>query len=267
MAIQSAIFSFGLPEDIDTDQLLIYSSSSETGTYTLDSTVAYEYGESFYEYDSLNDTLWYKIQFNNSVDSESGPISEAVYGGNFAKAGPFLAVSTTYDGANYATTRDVYEYSGLTVTDVSSTKVSQALKFARSIIDYRTAEMSIDRYALFDNDVARRKYNATLQMIKLAEIHIATGHLYRTMLDDRILEDARTVSSSAENISIGSTSISGGGLSSKPETLGYLSGLADKYTNAGSAILNSLAPASIRLTPQDPSRPKSPKFKLPFNGY
>jgi hypothetical protein len=267
MAIQSAIFTFSLPDDVDTDQLLIFESATENGVFVLANTAAYEYGEATYEFDTLDDTKWYKIQFNNSTASETGPLSAAIYGGSFINGQPFLAVSSTYDGANYATIADVYDHSGLNTTEASAAEVSKALKYARSIIDYRTSEMELTRYNLFSEEVARRKYNATLHMIKLAEINIALGQLYRSLSDDQILNSVRNDGGADNNISIGSTSISGGLLAVRPENIAYLAALADKYTSVGAAILNSLVPSSIRLSFTDPSRPSSPKFRYPYRGY
>lgn len=266
MATQSGVFTFGLPEDENSDQLLIYSSITETGSYALDATVSYEYGTASYEYDSLDDTKWYKIKFNNSVDGEAGPLSDAVYGGNFSKASPFLAVSTTTDGANYATTDDVYDYSSLTAQDVTAARVSQALRRARALVDLRTADLDLDRFThTFDTDVARKKHNATLRVLKEAEINIALGMVYRGLSDDLIVDKMRdTLSGTARDLkemAIGKTRLE----LADQDVSKELYKLADKYIEEGEKLLGALQSPTVRLHTHT-GEVSSPKFKYPFNG-
>ena len=271
MAIQSAVFKFALPEDEDSDQLLILSSTAEFGTYSTDVTVSYEYGISTYEYDSLDDTKWYKIQFSNSVDSETGPVSDPVYGGTFSQASPFLAVSTGTDGANYATTKNVYEYSTLTTVDVTQSRVSQALRRARAVIDLKTADLNLDRFAkTFNTDTSRKKFNATLRIIKEAEINIALGNVYRGLSDDLVMKRLREAlsesSSQDSSVHIGQTGLGAGSGLTNPRHMAELNALANRYLSIGAAMLNALQPPSIRLHAFDDDARGFPKFKLPFNG-
>jgi hypothetical protein len=268
MATQSATFTFALPEDPDSDELRIYVSNTETGTYTLDATITYYYGLTQYQYDSLNDTKWYKIRFHNSVTSEHGPYSEPVFGGTFSSAEPLLAISTTTDGANFATTTDVYEYAGLTTQDFSTVNVSKALRRARAYVDFFCNEHNLDRYSGYDTNLARQKYNASLRLIKEAEINIALGVIYRSMSDNKIIEDMR-VSNSAngESISIGNTAISGGGsVSTNSVNIGFLAALSDRYTRYGKDILYALQPKSVRFTTYG-DYVLGPRFRWPFNGF
>lgn len=271
MATQSAIFTFALPEDKDSNQLLIYSSSQKNGTYSLQTTVTYAYGDTTYEYDSLDDTTWYKIQFNNSSDSEAGPLSDPVYGGDFSKASPFLAISTQYDGAQYATVQDVYDYSTFTQQEVTKDRVSQALRRARAVIDLKTADLDLDRFTrTFNTDTSRKKFNATLRVLKEAEINIALGNVYRGLADDIVMQRFRetlsdTVDSSS--ISIGQTSLSQSGGLGDTQHMVELNGLANRYLSVGAAMLNALQPPSIRIHyTHELDKVQSPKFKLPFNG-
>lgn len=273
MATQSAIFTFALPEDTSSDQLLIYSSATKEGTYSLDTTVSYEYGVSTYEYDSLDDTKWYKIQFNNSTDSETGPISDSVYGGTFSNASPFLAVSTQYDGAYYATASDVYDYATFTTAEVTVARISQALRRARAVIDLKTSDLNLNRFTkTFNTNTSRKKFNATLRILKEAEINIALGNVYRGLSDDlvvlRMREALDGTSLDANSVSIGQTSISGKSGLSNPRHMAELNGLANRYLAIGAAMLNALQPTSVRLHPLDEegSYTQSPRFKLPFNG-
>lgn len=252
MAIQSAVFTFALPEDLNTDQLLIYESTTQGGTYNLVDTVPYEYGTTQYEYDSLNDTRWYKIKFNNSVDNEAGPLSDSVYGGNFSQASPFLAVSTSYDGANYATTQDVYDYSTLTQADVTLSRVSQALRRARAVIDLRCAHLNLSRFTReFETNTSRKKYNATLRVLKEAEINIALGNIYRGLADDLVMKRLREGLSGAEDastsVSIGQTALGSSAGLTDPRHMAELNGLANRYLSIGAAMLNALQPPDIRL--------------------
>lgn len=271
MATQSAVLKFALPEDENSDELKIYSATTKTGTYSLDTTVAYEYGVSTYEYDSLDDTKWYKIQFNNSTDSESGPLSDPVYGGKFSDASPFLAVSTGTDGANYATTQDVFDYSTLTTSDVTTARVSQALRRARAIIDLRTADLDLDRFKrTFNTATSRKKFNATLRILKEAEVNIALGNIYRGLADDLIANRMRDALSGqnadSSSIHIGDASISDSSMFGNSEHVGQLNRVADRYLSVGAAMLASIQPTSIRLHVES-DYVKSPRFKYPFNGW
>lgn len=270
MATQSAIFTFALPEDVDSDQLLIHSSASKTGTYSLDTTVDYEYGASTYEYDLLDDTTWYKIQFNNSTDSETGPLSDPVYGGDFSKASPFLAVSTQYDGAQYATIQDVYDYSTLHLEDVTPERVSQALRRARAVIDLKTADLNLDRFTrTFNTDTSRKKFNATLRIVKEAEINITIGNVYRGISDDLVMNrfrEALAGTLESNSVAIGQTALSGTAGIANPRHIAELNGLANRYLAIGSAMINALQPPTVHIHATDDDMKSSPKFKLPFNG-
>jgi len=266
MATQSGTFTFSLPEDVNSDTLRIYKATTENGTYSLDVAVSYEYGELSYEFDTLDDTTWYKIQFYNSSDSEAGPESDKVYGGDFSKAAPFLAVSTSTDGANYASIKDVFEYANLTTSDATGSQVSKALKRARAVIDLRTAELDLSRFDVYEAPIARKKYNATLRILKEAEICIALGHLYRGLSDDIIMEINRDKSLQEPSVSIGSTALGDTG-QQRLDNVPKLLGVSDRYLSVGAAMLEQIQPSSIRLTTVDPGTITSPRFKRPFNGW
>lgn len=267
MATRSAVFTFGLPEDTLADEIQIYSADSEGGSSTLDLTVSgYEYGTTTYEYDSLDDTKWYRLRFRNDSDGELGPFSDWVYGGNFDQASQFLAVSTGTDGANFATTQDVFDASSLNAQDVSTDRVSQALRRSRAIIDLRLAELDLDRLTkTFDTEASRRKHNATLRVVREAEVNIALGMVYRGLSDDivvlRLRETLAGTDQDVDDFSIGPVSISQGNSASTTQ----LNALSNRYLEIGTALLESIQPPSIRLHKSD-SPFKSPKFKLPFNG-
>jgi hypothetical protein len=266
---ESAILTFALPEDVESNRLLIYSSPTRDGTYTLVANVQYDYGMAQHELDELDTGLWYRIQFLNTRDNEAGPISDPVYGGTFGAGAPFLAISSMFDGAAYATSEDLYQYAGLQPSDVSPSRASAALKRARAWIDWRTSEMGIDRLEQFDTDVARRKFNASLRIIKEAEICLALSHLYTSMSDDLIVASMRGGEGSAAaggSVSIGNTSISGDAVGERSESILYLSTLAARYADEGEKLLSSLDTNSVRLVGYD-MRVRVPRFRLPFNGY
>lgn len=266
MATVSATFTFGLPEDIDTNYLYIYSATTENGTYSLAAAIAYEYGVVTYEYDSTDTTKWYKIRFYNSTDAEYGPYSDPVYGGSFDNAAPFLAVSTTTDGCHYASTSDVYDYANLTTSDVTVSKVSKALKRARAVIDLRTTELDLDRFDLYDTEIQRKKYNATLRILKEAEINIALGHLFKGIADEITIERTRDSSTKSPSISVGNTSL-GNVDADDRSTVSQLTTLGDRYLITGAAMLAQIQPTSLRFTPQETTLRSSPRFVWPFNGF
>jgi len=267
MSTQVATFTFSLPEDVNANRLDIYASTTESGSYGLVYSADYEYGTTSYEYSAMDDIYWYKIQFVNTTTNATGPYSEPVFGGMFNAHAPFLAVSSSWDGANYATTQDVYDYSDLTSDDVSTSKVSKALRRARAQIDYRTSEMGIDRFDNFDDDTARRKFNASLQILKEAEICLALYQMYTNLSDNIIIRNMRDgVGSIAGSISIGDTSISGDSLAERSENIIYLATLADRYYQMAERLLAQLDQNTVRLLSTDWIT-RAPRFRYPFNGW
>ena len=267
MAQVDATLTFALPEDIDSNLLEIHESVVREGTYSLAEQISYQYGTTEVKPSVLDDAYWYKIRFKNTEDNTVGPLSEPVWGGTWSSAAPFLAVSTTTDGANYATTQDVYDYSGLTAEDVSTSRVSAALRRARAIIDFRTSEMGTERFDQFDQDTSRRKYNASLRILKEAEINIALGNLYQNLCDDRIIANAREgASSSSNSITIGDTQISGDDIADRSENIVFLATLSTRYFATGEVLLASLDTNSVKLVINDLTV-RIPKFRYPFNGW
>ena len=267
MATFSTTISFSLPEDVSSDTITIYQSTTENGTYSLFATSSYEYGNTTYEASNLDDTKWYKIRFSNVSDNTVGPYSDPVYGGNYIAAAPFLAVSTPTDGANYATVTDVYEYANLTVEDIASSRVSSALKRARAVIDLRIAEVDFQRFADFEDSIARRKYNASLRILKEAEINIALGNLYQNLSDDRIIENMRENSAiKLGSITVGGSSVGGDDLADRNESILFLATLSSRYFAQGEILLSHFDKNTVKLIPYDtPNR--YPRFKYPFNGW
>lgn len=243
----NATFRFTLPEDKDVDQLVIQSSLTETGNYTDETTVPYEYGEVSYEYSNLDITKWYRIQFVNSVASESGPYSAAVYGGDINNSNPFLAIGSETEGANYASIMDVYDCSGLTPEDIASTRVSKALRSARAFIDLKTADMDIDRFKNnFSDNISVRKYNASLRVLKEAEINLAMSNVYKELSDNQIIERLRS-GEDITNVSLGGSNIGIEGNSGNATLMDSLLVLSDNYRDVALSLIKTLAPSSVSI--------------------
>lgn len=267
MSLFSTTITFSLPENTGSNVLELHESETQNGLYSLKVSTAYEYGITSFFVEGLSDSKWYKIRFFNSSSSIYSPYSDPVFGGTWVSAAPFLAFSSTSDGAHYATTQDVYEYANLTTEDIPTHRVSSALKRARAVIDFRTSEMDLERFNDFDTATARRKYNATLRILKEAEINIALGNLYQNLSDDRIIQNMRENSSAkVGTISIGSTSIGGDDLGDRNESILYLATLSSRYFAQGEILLSSLDQNSIKLVGYDLAV-RVPKFRYPFNGW
>lgn len=250
---REATLTFALPEDAESDFLQIWEATLEGSAYTqVGADIAYEYGDTTYEFNALDTAKWYKIKFRNNTDSTAGPFSDPVYGGDFdSKTKPFLAVSSTTDGANYASTSDVYAYTTLTSADVPATRVSSALRRARALIDLRTMAMDLDRFKYaFDTDVARRKYNAALRVVKEAEINFALSAIFRGLSDDKIMEGIRDEGADS-SISIGSSSISTDTGLSGSQNATMLRRLELRYKQEAEELLDSLRKPSVILTHQE----------------
>jgi len=267
MAFFNTTITFSLPEDPAASRLDLYESDAKDGSYGLKTTTPYQYGITSFYATQLDDSKWYKIKFVNVADNTEGPYSEPVFAGTYVAAAPFLAVTSETDGANYATNQDVYDYANLTPEDIVASRVSAALRRARAVIDFRTSEMGFERFNDFDEDTARRKYNASLRILKEAEINIALGNLYQNLSDDRIIENMRLNSSSkVGSISIGDTTIGGDDLADRNESILYLATLSSRYFAQGEILLSSLDTNSVKLVGYDLAV-RVPKFRYPFNGW
>ena len=267
-----AKITFSLPEDTGSDLLLVFTSATETGTYAAATppSLIYHYGETVAEIADIDVTKWYKIQFRNSKTSKVGPLSEPVNGADWTdKDKPEVYISTQTDGAYYATVQDVLDYTHGNLqamitalgTGWAATSISDALKHARAIIDLRVAEMSLTRFSrTFETDIARRKYNAALHIVKEAEINFALGALYQGLVDQKIatgVVDAITGTDTGDwnVVSIGQTSISKGNWKpgsgtklSDIDMTNALQALANKYNMTGAAFLTMLHPVTVPVS-------------------
>ena len=250
MATVSAIFTFALPDDTSSDKFRIYVSDSEVGAYTLDTTFNYSYGYRTQEYDSIDDTKWYKIQFYNSVEDEAGPKSNPVYGGDFGdRDTPFLALSSSFDGANYASATDLYNLTNLTTTDISVSKVQDILRSTRAYIDLRLNDVNLSMFTrFFGSSVARKKYNAALRVIKNIELNLSAAVVFMNMSNSRKLAIAKGTTPDTTAISVGSTSVQS--VSSGIATAVF-DGLSSRYASMAASLFNSIAPNTVSLSYSD----------------
>jgi hypothetical protein len=264
----NATFTFSVPEDTGSNYMQLYSCSTKDGSYAqVGNDIAYEYGKTTYEYESINAVLWYKIRFYNSADEQYSPYSEPVYGGDWStNTKPFLAISTTTDGANYASIQDVRDFSGLNSDDVTDNRVSQALRRSRAIVDIKTSEMGIDRFVNFSSAVKRRKYNATLRIVKEAEINYTLGMIYRGMVDDLIIQESRNQNKELSSLRMGQASLDLNQSSAGQGAYRQLERLSLLYTNRATVLLSMIQPSSISISYRDIYNTGGlPKFLWPPN--
>jgi len=261
----NATFTFSVPEDTGSNYLQLFSATTKTGSYSqVGNDIAYNYGETTYEYEDIGATTWYKIRFYNSTDEQYSPYSEPIYGGWWAtNTKPFLAVSTSTDGANYASIQDVRDFSDLNSDDVSDSRVSQALRRARAIVDIKTGEMGLDRFNNFKSSTNRRKYNATLRLIKEAEINYVLGMVYRGMIDDLIIQGIRNDTDKFSDIRIGQTAITDDGAKVGRDAYTRMERLSLLYTQRATTLLAMIQPSTINISFRDEDKVDSPRFLWP----
>ena len=187
-----AVITFALPEDRTTDFLEIHISTTEDGTYTLDDTIDYKYGITSMDVE-LDETGWYKISLVSSSTGWSSPLSDPIFGGDFAiRTSPFLAISTTFDGANYASVSELYEISGISQEECAVNVVQRILRSTRAYIDVRLDELNLNSYRFkFSEGVARRKFNGHLRVTRDIEINLAISTIMSKLATDAELELVR----------------------------------------------------------------------------
>jgi len=111
----------------------------------------------------------------------------------------------------------------------------------------RTAEIGIDRFTTsFETDTARKKYNASLRVIKEAEINFALGTIYKGLADEH-LTDALNDEAKASSTTIGSTSITEDPGLLGGQAAGNFLALSDNYNAQAAALLSSLYPPTVQI--------------------
>lgn len=251
MSIETAMLTFALPEDTGADKLRIYQASSEDGTYTLATTFNYTYGYRVQEYDSIDTTKWYKIEFYNNTSGRRGPKSDPIFGGDFGtKDTPFLALSSTFDGANYTSASEIYSLTQLKASDISAVEVQKILRATRAYLDLRLNAVNLRRFGRFCNaGEARKKYNAALRITKEIELNLAAAVCFRSISNAEQMSVIRGETKSKRSFSVGSTSIQEG--DSPSTVLTILNALSSRYAGYAASLMNSIMPNSVQVAYSD----------------
>ena len=188
MALVTRFITYELPNLATYDQLLLYESTTESGTFSLDQTLSYQYLTRATEVDNLNTDKWYKIRFYDTVNALYSPYSDVFYGGHYDDKEPFACVTSTFDGAGFATASGFYTTTRLKTEQVSVGLVKDALKTARAYVDVTLDDVSPYKYSIFvDTDNAKRKYNANIEITRKVEIYFAAALIYHDMADDQVM--------------------------------------------------------------------------------
>jgi len=251
MATYSGYLMTGVPVNREVDILNVYSSATSSGTFALEEAMVYEYSTRVTNY-SIDDSKFYKISYEDTSDGYVTPLSEATAGVTILEAAPILDITSSNDGASFASVQEVYDRSNITTADISETNVNYSLSVARAFIDMRLSTISIDRYRVFADSVQTRKYNASLRIIKDVEINYCLSLVYKYMADAAILEDTTSSSSTstATSIRIGQTTISdkdASGSSDSIEAATNFDALSTRYAQYAETALDSLAPNYVPL--------------------
>ena len=247
MATYSGYFFTGVPdEDKDSDKLLVYSSATKDGTYTLESTEDYAFPTKVTEY-SVDEDKWYKISYTNSDTGYTTPLSNYVPGSGILKSAPSLELTSTSDGASYATEIDVYARGNMTDNDIPKADVNYSLSVARAYIDMKLSTISINRYSAYRNETARRKFNALIKLLKDVEINYALGLVYRHMADDKVMENITAGNSTSASVTVGQTSVGGVVEADSITTAQFFDALSARYSLYADTLLSTLLPNYVPM--------------------
>ena len=241
MSTFSGYFLVGIPDNIKSDKINVYTSTTSSGVFSLESTVSYSYPNKTIEY-VIDEDKFYKISFTEESTGWLSPLSEVIYGSKIQNTVPPVTITSSTDGASFSTPDDVYELTKLTETDVSQKDVQYALTMARAYIDLKTTNLSIFRFSSFDTNTAKKKYNATIRILKDVEINYAASLIYRDLADNAILKNVLDGKSTSQSISVGATSIGGIEDSSSTTIANYLDALSTRYASYAFGLLNSVMP-------------------------
>lgn len=246
MATYQGYLLISLPDNTNADNVLVYSSATSSGVFTLANTLDYVYPNKTVEY-TVDDTLFYKVAFSESATSWVSALSSVIAGSKVLETAPSIAITSSYDGVSYSTPDDVYAVSNLTTEDVSNDDVIYAIATARAFIDLKTSSLSINRFNAFSNGVAKKKYNATLKILKDVEINFAISLIYRDMANKKIIEKVRNNTSSSTSISIGQTYINESQPADSVDIANYLDSLSSRYSTYALGLLDTVIPNYVPL--------------------
>lgn len=246
MATYSGYLLTGIPDNPNADQLLVASGLTSSGAFTLDNTLSYTYPTKTTPY-SINESRWYKVAFKQASNSWQTPYSEAIDGAQILKNIPQLAITSTYDGISYSTPQDVYDRANLTIADTPINDVNYAISVARSFIDLRMSTLSVNRYSTFSQNVAQKKFNGLLKLLKDVEINFALSLIYKNLADDALMQKVRNGESTSTSVSVGQTSVAGIKAPGSTEISTYLDALSTRYASYATSLLDTLVPNYVPL--------------------
>jgi hypothetical protein len=246
MATYSGYLLTGIPDNANADQLLVASGLTSSGTFTLASTLAYTYPTKTTVY-SIDEGRWYKVAFKHAATNWQTPYSNAIDGAQILNNVPQLSITSTYDGISYSTPQDVYDRANMTTTDAAQSDVSYAISVARAFIDIKMSTVSVNRYSNFSQNVAQKKFNGLLRLLKDVEINFALSLIYKNLADDAIMTNVKNGTKSSSSISVGQTSIAGIEGSDTIPTAQYLDQLSTRYANYATSLLDTLTPNYVPL--------------------
>jgi hypothetical protein len=247
MPTYSGYLFTGVPEyGKNADTLLVYTSDSSSGSFTVEEALGYTFPTKVTEY-NIDSTKFYKIAYSNSTTGYLTPQSDAVDGSTILKSAPGLEISSTADGAPFATAQNVYDRSNMTEADVSTADVNYALSVARAFIDLKLSSISINRFSSFPTQTAQRKFNAMARLMRDAELNYALSLVYRHMADDKILTNLTANTKTSNSVSVGQTSIAGIEGGDSLTTANYFDALSIRYLGYATDLMNTLVPNYVPL--------------------
>jgi hypothetical protein len=187
MANVNRFITYELPEKKTYDYIKLYEGPSQSGYFSLSSSISYTYGTKATEF-TLDTETWYKIRFYDSVEDCYSPYTQSVLGGTYDTREMLAAIGNSFDGAGYAAVADFYLLTRSDATTIPSANVAKSLRIARAYIDLVTGDQTPYKFARdWSTDTTRRKYNAELELTKTGEIYLAAALCYQDLADDRTL--------------------------------------------------------------------------------
>src|SRR5574343_134403 len=188
MASVNRFITYELPAEKTYNYIKLYESTSETGSFSLTSSISYTYGTKATQF-TLDTTKWYKIKFYDSTSDSYSPFTQAVYGERYDERELLAAVGNSFDGAGYASLSDFYTITRSSSTTIPASSVMNGLRVGRAFIDLVTGDQTPYRFSRYwGPDTTRRKYNAELELIKTAEVYFSAALCYQDLSDDRTLQ-------------------------------------------------------------------------------
>jgi len=188
MAIVKRFVSYKIPENRGYTIIELWESATETGSFALLNSTKYDYPSRATEYDMLDTVKYYKVRFKNVDENRFSPYTDVFFGGHFDDKEGFAQITTSFDGAGYATPTQFYATTNLNSDQIPLSDVQDAMYTARAFMDVLLDDQGPAKYNVNDNtQTSRRKYNAELELTRKAEIYFGAALIYNDMADDKIM--------------------------------------------------------------------------------